>query len=589
MKKNLHTVAVLLLLSWFHFQNSMAFAQGTAFTYQGRLSDGGSRANGTYDLQFTLFDAPASGNQIGSPVTRFGVGVTNGYFTSTIDFGPGVFTGTNYWLQIGVETNGSFDGFTVLSALQPLTPAPYAIYSASANGVAAGAVTGAGIAAGQVVKSINGLADGVTLSPGANVTITPSGNTLTIASTGGGGGGLPPDVALTDHSQIFTGTNTFYGLGESFIINTGTISTSLFTGLGLQYYNNTGEGAIMSSFNDGLGYLTFYTKPGNGLPVVRQMMIDRYGGVAIDQQNANSGVIDNGTSGGVGLTFGTGSGEGIASRRTAGGNQYGLDFYTSFTDRMSIAQNGTVQFNNDLILQYGQSGLGFRTSVAGVTLGPGGDGPFLWGYDGGALGAVDPDAVSLVWDYAGNVWISNNCSVASLTVRGASASESLSVSGQSLIASGEYLGVTGLGGVQCYLGDDGSGNDVQLGSQKSGVSNIGCFNTADNSYMNLFCNGLTANGSVTCNTGTLSFGNTTRQMLNLYGSVYGIGVQSGAMFFRSDASFSNAGDFSWFRGGTYNGNQNNPGTGGTEMMRLDHNGNLSVLHSITANVVLQTE
>ena len=60
----------------------------------------------------------------------------------------------------------------------------------TANGVSAGSVTGAGIASGQVVKSLNGLADAVTLSAGTNVTLTPSGNTLTIASAGVGGSGI---------------------------------------------------------------------------------------------------------------------------------------------------------------------------------------------------------------------------------------------------------------------------------------------------------------------------------------------------------------------------------------------------------------
>jgi hypothetical protein len=43
-----------------------------------------------------------------------------------------------------------------------------------------------------------------------------------------------------------------------------------------------------------------------------------------------------------GLTFGYGSGEGIASKRTSGGNQYGLDFYTGFANRMSITSGGKV-------------------------------------------------------------------------------------------------------------------------------------------------------------------------------------------------------------------------------------------------------
>jgi trimeric autotransporter adhesin len=45
-------------------------------------------------------------------------------------------------------------------------------------------VTGAKIANAAVVRSFNGLFDNVVLAPGNNVTITPSGNTLTIAATG---------------------------------------------------------------------------------------------------------------------------------------------------------------------------------------------------------------------------------------------------------------------------------------------------------------------------------------------------------------------------------------------------------------------
>jgi hypothetical protein len=49
-------------------------------------------------------------------------------------------------------------------------------------------ITGASIADGQVVKSLNGLNDAVTLSAGANITLTPSGNDIQIAASGSGGG-----------------------------------------------------------------------------------------------------------------------------------------------------------------------------------------------------------------------------------------------------------------------------------------------------------------------------------------------------------------------------------------------------------------
>ena len=82
-------------------------AQGTAFTYQGQLSSSNQPANGNYDPTFSLFDAATSGNQVGCTATNLAVGVTNGLFTTTVSFGPGIFTGASYWLPIGVKTNGA--------------------------------------------------------------------------------------------------------------------------------------------------------------------------------------------------------------------------------------------------------------------------------------------------------------------------------------------------------------------------------------------------------------------------------------------------------------------------------------------------
>ncbi len=209
MNRKILTSIAALLGSLYPLVNT-ASAQGTAFTYQGRLNDGANHATGNYDLTFAVFTDSNAVNQVGGSLTNTSVGITNGLFTVGLDFGPGIFNGSPLWLQIGVETNGG-GGFTLLSPLQPLTPAPYAIYSpsagsaASANGVAAGSVTGAGIAGSSVVKSLNNLQDAVTLSAGANVTITPSGNTLTISGTGGGGGG--GNWSLTGNSGTTPGVN----------------------------------------------------------------------------------------------------------------------------------------------------------------------------------------------------------------------------------------------------------------------------------------------------------------------------------------------------------------------------------------------
>lgn len=57
----------------------------------------------------------------------------------------------------------------------------------------------------------------------------------------------------------------------------------------------------------------------------------------------------------------------------------------------------------------------------------------------------------------------------------------------------------------------------------------------------------------------LSFGSTARQMVNLYGTTYAIGVQSFTQYFRTDP----AGGFAFFTGGIHSNAQNAPGTGGS--------------------------
>jgi len=67
-------------------------------------------------------------------------------------------------------------------------------------------------------------------------------------------------------------------------------------------------------------------------------------------------------------------------------------------------------------------------------------------------------------------------------------------------------------------------------------------------------------------TPNLSFGNTARQMLNLYNADYGIGVQGYTMYFRTDAAAGING-FSWYKGGVHNDEYANAG-GGVELMHL---------------------
>jgi trimeric autotransporter adhesin len=116
------------------FAVNASFAQSTTFTYQGRLNSGGSAANGIYDFRFRLASDPLANNYVGSAFLTNGLPVTNGLFIATLDFGSGIFAGSNYWLEIDVRTNGG-GSYTILNPLQALTPTPYAVFANTASNV----------------------------------------------------------------------------------------------------------------------------------------------------------------------------------------------------------------------------------------------------------------------------------------------------------------------------------------------------------------------------------------------------------------------------------------------------------------------
>src|SRR5207253_7983657 len=120
---------ILLLLA-----TSSAHAQGSAFSYQGKLTDGGTAANGSYDLQFTLWDSGGTQQPQPSPVTvtRSAVAVANGIFTVQLDFGATAFPGASRFLEISARVTGA-GSFTTLAPRQPITSTPYAIRSLNAS------------------------------------------------------------------------------------------------------------------------------------------------------------------------------------------------------------------------------------------------------------------------------------------------------------------------------------------------------------------------------------------------------------------------------------------------------------------------
>jgi hypothetical protein len=113
----------------------LATAELFAFTYQGRLYDAGSPAQGSYDLYFTLYDAVEAGNAVTDVYSMPGVSLVNGYFTANLAFPAAetVYNGQARWLQIAMRQSGTGNPLTILSPRTGLSAVPYAERAHSAD------------------------------------------------------------------------------------------------------------------------------------------------------------------------------------------------------------------------------------------------------------------------------------------------------------------------------------------------------------------------------------------------------------------------------------------------------------------------
>jgi hypothetical protein len=204
-----------------------AQAQTTAFTYQGRLSDGGPPANGTYDLQFALFDSLAGGAQVGSTQTVSSVSVSAGIFTVPLDFGASAFSGANRWLEIRARLTGTTT-FTTLLPRQQITSTPYAIRSLNASSADTVVVNGVPAGSGNYVQ---------------NATAQQASSNFNITGNGTAGGTL---------SGGSVNATTQYNLGGSRILSADGASGNMFAGFSAGQAITTGFGNTFIGFQAGL-------------------------------------------------------------------------------------------------------------------------------------------------------------------------------------------------------------------------------------------------------------------------------------------------------------------------------------------------
>jgi len=236
-------------------------------SYQGVLADqnGNVVANGNYNLSFNLYDVLSGGSSLWSE--NHTAAVTKGIFNTILgSINPlNLPFDKQYWLGVSVE------GGTELSPRIQLTSSGYSITAASiadqtvtTNKIVDDAVTQSKIKSGQVVKSINSLKDDVILAAGSNVLITPSGNTLTISASPGGGGG---DITAVIAGTGLTGGGTV-----------GDVTLALKVPLEIIDALDIVDSALVTVINNGTGDgIEGFSKKGDGI-------------VGITESNTNSGV-----------------------------------------------------------------------------------------------------------------------------------------------------------------------------------------------------------------------------------------------------------------------------------------------------------
>ena len=133
---------------------SSARAQTQAIPYQGKLFQDGRPANGSYDLRYSLFNSETLPTPVAT-LDQAAQGVTNGFFSTALDFGPlgVVWDGRDYWLEVLVRTNNSTAGFESLGGRRALLPVPYALFAGKAGelvGMVGNAKLASGIDAGKI-------------------------------------------------------------------------------------------------------------------------------------------------------------------------------------------------------------------------------------------------------------------------------------------------------------------------------------------------------------------------------------------------------------------------------------------------------
>jgi trimeric autotransporter adhesin len=510
-------------------------AQGTAFTYQGRLADGGAAVTGIYDLRFSLYDSTNNpGVLIAGPVTNSSVGVSNGLFTVTIDFGAGVFTGADRWLEIGTRSNG-VASFTPLSPRQQLTPTPYAISAGNLNGSLSSAnLSGTysnAVTFSNATNSFSGSGAGLT---GVNAASLGGLNAANYWNLGGNSGVGGPVLGTMDVQplRLYANTRRVFHLTTASIVLSEFESWNAVNIIGGASGNTVSNGVMGGTISGGGSVTNSSFGTTTGPNIVMNSFgtvgggLNNTAGKDISAFGADTSLHADTVSGGEGNSAANGwasVGGGLANY--AGSGQSAI---------AGGGHNGISDLNNFLGFPQSYSRAAFIGAGEYNVITPRTEGSFPFYNYLDALDGVIGGGISN-------------------TINGASFA---------VIPGGRENSVSGSYGFAA--------------GRRARANHDGAFVWADSTDADFASTGanqflIRARGGIVVDPLTsMSFGTQVRQMINLWGTQYGIGVQDSSVYFRCDNSNPNNGFF-WYRGGTHSDTYGNSG-GGSELMHLTSGG-----------------
>ncbi len=331
---------------------------GSAFTYQGRIEQGGVPVDGALDLEFALYDASEGGGVVGTLPVLEDVAVANGLFSVQLEFGAAAFAGDERWIEVRSRP-GASTGLFVTNGRQ-LTATPYALYAKSAGSAASASTAQAAPWSGLTGVPL-GFADEIDNSftlPYIG-TMDSASALVSISNTNAGGSMVNIGLPLTGLTSLSPGDAI---VGESLSGLTGVYGKSLSVDFPAIAYGVRGDGEAVGVYGLGIG-------------------------------GGSSGVYGEGLSYGVqgkGLTFGVfGKATSVTGTGILGeGTLYGVDGSGSTGVRGQSTVMGGYGVRGESLGDgvYGQTATAGKSGIVGVASGGAGT-----DYAGFFLGNVNVD------------------------------------------------------------------------------------------------------------------------------------------------------------------------------------------------------